>query len=368
ILYHDSNSDTIIENSTFENVTSSTPSIFLNNNIIREATKPSLTIRNCKFKNFKTNISNFIHTNGGAVSFIDSQLENIEAINHKTELEFCDRFPYNCAIFGSLENNSGINFVNTVLKNITGYVGFSSGFNGKLFVDNCFFQNNQLKYGHIYISDNKRSYGVYNITNSVFDNNISDKGTIVHVYKNLYSTFSIDIDNTIFKNNHANDHGGVMYSSSKFNNNMIKINDCQFFNNSAGQSGYILMSLNKNSIPLFIYKNEELLNEFLFYLNDTKSFTSNPSYIACDPRKKYFSINSGITPFETINCNIYDDYGNEIKLDSNIDDYSLNDLLYFSVNIYDENGIQSKTAKIYGSHNGYCWSNTCYIGNMKGKI
>jgi len=62
------------------------------------------------------------------------------------------------------------------------------------------------------------------------------------------------------------------------------------------------MSLNKKTTPVFKFNNEKYLNDFLYTLNDTNSFTSNPSYIACDPEKKNFSIQSGDSPFKTINC------------------------------------------------------------------
>jgi len=104
-------------------------------------------------------------------------------------------------------------------------------------MDNCYCQNNNLRNGHIFISNNKNCYGFYSITNSIFDNNTSKKGTVIHLDSNLYIEYGIFVNNTIIKNNHAEEYGGVIFSSSKFFNEMTILNDCQFFNNSAGQSG-----------------------------------------------------------------------------------------------------------------------------------
>ncbi|ORX60962.1 hypothetical protein BCR36DRAFT_341031 [Piromyces finnis] len=235
LLYQDIDSITVIENSTFNNITSNTPSIMINDNVI--GSKQTIVIRNCKFTNFMTNMVNFIYSLGGTISFSDSSLENFEAFNHKKDIEFCERFPYTCSIIGASQNRGEINFVNTIFRNITGYAGFTVEQYGKVSMENCLIQNNKLENGFIYITNNKRCYGNYNITNSVFDNNTSNKGTIIHISKNLYLLYTIDIYNTIFTNNYAKENGGIIYSSSKYYNKLITINDCQFYNNYAGQSG-----------------------------------------------------------------------------------------------------------------------------------
>ncbi|ORY63734.1 hypothetical protein LY90DRAFT_505180 [Neocallimastix californiae] len=198
-------------------------------------------------------------------------------------------------------------------------------------ITDSIFQNNTLYYGYFKVLPYIMYYGTFLINNCTFVNNKSIYGTIFNVESDVYSLNQIKVSNSTFDNNYAKEYGGVIYSNSKYVNKMLTFTDCKFINNNAG--------------------NKDLFENLS---NEKKNFATNPSSIACAKVNEKISIFSGETPLEKFEY-------------SNIDSYTINDLFYLSVNLRDENGDFTEDAMIYGSNNGYCWSNTCYIGNFKGK-
>jgi len=232
-------------------------------------------------------------------------------------------------------------------------------------ITDSIFQNNTLYYGYFKILPYIMYYGTFLINNCTFVNNKSIYGTIFNVESDVYSLNQIKVSNSTFDNNYAKEYGGVIYSNSKYVNKMLTFTDCKFINNNAGNKGNFMMILNKESLPIFKFNNKYLKDLFENLSNEKKNFATNPSSIACAKVNEKISIFSGETPLEKFEYNLYDDYDNQFILDSNIDSYTINDLFYLSVNLRDENGDFTEDAMIYGSNNGYCWSNTCYIGNFK---
>ncbi|ORX78155.1 hypothetical protein BCR32DRAFT_51516 [Anaeromyces robustus] len=141
--------------------------------------------------------------------------------------------------------------------------------------------------------------------------------------------------------------------------------DCEFYNNTAGLNGNTFMTLNKKALPTIQFKNISLIENYEKIFFNKNNFSTNPSYMICKPTEEKFSIYSGDILLKSIECYIYDDYDNEILLSNNIDNYEIKDLIYFSVTILNENKEITNVAKIYGSHNGYCWANKCNIGNLR---
>ncbi|ORX78154.1 hypothetical protein BCR32DRAFT_270235 [Anaeromyces robustus] len=126
ILYQDTNSYTEIKNSIFEKYSSNTPSIIINNHSYGTKNEiDTLMIKNCKFMDMKTNIYTLLASTGGTVNIINTEVKDIEAINHYNGIE-CKTLNNYCSIFGLIVNDSILNISNTTYTNITGKIGFAS--------------------------------------------------------------------------------------------------------------------------------------------------------------------------------------------------------------------------------------------------
>lgn len=125
-------------------------------------------------------------------------------------------------IFTITANNVTLKNINFISGNAgSGAAIFSDVENGKLFIDNCNFTNNQGNRGGA-IEINESSTLI--VKNSCFTNNNGFPAGAIHAH-------DIVVENSRFKENTADQSGGALYSDYAL------IRDCEFTGNDANQHG-----------------------------------------------------------------------------------------------------------------------------------
>ena len=131
-------------------------------------------------------------------------------------------------------------------------------------------KNSYFRNGFIYLDETVGSSGNYYITNSRFENNTSENGSIIHIeYLDRKTGTFLSSDNSVFIGNKASNYGGVIYSMGPYDNLHIQINDCTFTDNHA-KLGDIIYSLSRESTP---------------YINNIKELEAIEGAVVTNPTK-----------------------------------------------------------------------------------
>jgi len=247
----------------------------------------------------------------------------------------------------------GGNFISTTLDQVYGERG-SMIYSSKFIFDYSSVSNSYFKNGFFYYDERYKQSGALNFTNSNFENNTSESGTILNL---PYYTFLLNIDdglhyieNCTFVNNTASKFGGVIYSGK--NANRLVITNCVFNDNHA-KSGNIVYAYSQEFLPSI----EDLNNT---------DVSTIPSYFILDESEisenevNEIYILSGENIPEGIKFKSYDEYGNQIYFPEETSNIQFEDLVLFNIEVND-----TYNAKVVGQTNNYCWNEFCTFPPVK---
>jgi len=211
--------------------------------------------------------------------------------------------------------------------------------------------NSYFKNGFMNMDENNDTSGRFRANYTTFTNNKSEYGTFLNVNEFKKGTGSkIVITECTFRNNTASKFGGVVYSTGPDNHMHVIFDNCRFYNNQA-KLGKDVYCYKKTASPAIMYGN--------FYERDLVTL---PADFQLD-RKTYkgeVSILSGETIPDNITCYLYDDTGKQMYFPKETDDFQLEDLAFFNVEIDDTSNV-----KILGQTQDYCWDDRCIFPPVK---
>jgi len=135
--------------------------------------------------------------------------------------------------------------------------------------------------------------GLYTVSDSKFENNTSECGTIFNFpYLSSGRDKFIKVNDTKFINNTASKFGGVIYSVGENNVGSISFTNCYYYNNNA-KFGNIIYTLSKDTLP------------DIGYLNSTDVATIPAYFKMYGNVVNEISILSGENIPEGIKCKLY---------------------------------------------------------------
>jgi len=121
-------------------------------------------------------------------------------------------------------------------------------YTAKANVYNSTVTNSYFKNGFVHIDENMNEGGGLIVSNSTFENNTSECGTIFNFpYHHPGSDKFIKINNSTFINNTASKFGGVVYSMGEHNPNRMIFTNNSFYNNHA-KFGNVLYTHSKAAL------------------------------------------------------------------------------------------------------------------------
>ncbi|ORX81231.1 hypothetical protein BCR32DRAFT_13221 [Anaeromyces robustus] len=351
IHYQSNESRVTFNNVKFMNVFSKIPTSLINHdssleNAYLDLNKFSLTNVTSQGEIFKINVSD--------LKITDSNFTNIHTCITSNSCINSDDRP----AIGLILNTGKLYITNTIFNNIYGSLGFSLSSRSSTEISKSTFINNNYMNGIFSaVESTYISLGDLLVKDTLFDNNYSTRGTIIHIDEVKLPTDlkSVKFENCNFKNNYAVKQGGISYSISSYSNQNIIFDNCKF-NNNTSKLGNISYSYNRLSEPQFININN--INELKTIDNN---FITNPQNLIMDTNSlKVAKIYSGNVINETFSFKMYDDYNHLITYDSDIDNAMLDDLIFYSITVNDTNNV-----KLLGQIHGYCWNTTCSFSNVK---
>ncbi|OUM69449.1 hypothetical protein PIROE2DRAFT_2535, partial [Piromyces sp. E2] len=275
-------------------------------------------------------------------------------INSHLNLKDIKNTEYIYSTIADVKTKSFYTFEQCIFDSLSIYAGLTASLSSKAIFKNCTITNSYFHKGFIDLDSLGEFTGFYvNVTNSIFKNNRSYNGVIVNS-QDISSTSSANLNfmDSIFENNTAINYGGIVYSNNLNTNRFVNFENCEFINNNAFL-GDISFCLTKESEPQFSNKDDLRKIKGNFVTNPTEIRISSDSV-------KSVSLFSGDTLNEKINCNLFDDYGNICKLNSDVSLLTHDELIFFNIGIID-----SYKAEVVGQFVSYCWKNNCTFPSIK---
>eukprot|EP00833_Pecoramyces_ruminatium_P007129 jgi/Orpsp1_1/1181161/evm.model.c7180000076137.1 len=306
----------LISNCTFTNFTQTGEK---NSAILNWQEDGNTTIKNCKIENVKGVSSYLVYSNTkGNIELFNVNITNYEStygkvafslgynVSLKIQDSYFSNINFNGMFFQTTEGQIVVNNLNMVnvnnnqiadsfkifehnhkgkiiinnsnFNNITGDYGFRQGFGSQITIYNakfnfCYFDNSIF-----YINrETSNRYGTIYITDSEFNNNKSNDGSvfnIIDISSDILS--SLEVNNSTFRNNYAYGYGGVIYSISELTSRKAKFINCTFINNTSYNEGEVCYSLDNSCEPKFNNKDDIIKSCGI------KSFAINPTKISLD--------------------------------------------------------------------------------------
>ncbi|KAL6626029.1 hypothetical protein U3516DRAFT_809530 [Neocallimastix sp. 'constans'] len=353
LLYQENNSKVEINSFEVENFKSKVSVELINYTSAYLRDHVSLFINGLKLNNIISQGVIFKVQNA-VFNLINSEIRNIHLCNKNQN---CTNYKSNDELIHQAEvlltqGTSTICFNDTIFENIYGDVGILL-VHTKLDFNNSTIKNSHFKNGFFTLDEDNNSSGIYNINKSTFINNTSEYGTIINI-KKLYENTGckVNVLNSLFINNKASKFGGVIYSIGKYNNLHANIINCIFFDNNA-ELGDVIYGFSKKSLPIIsnIKKLESM--DGAVVTNPTK-IRLNSNYI------NKISINSGDTIPKNISYKIFDDYDNEMIINSDISNIKFEEFIFAGIEIND-----TYHAILVGQTQTYCWGKNCVFPSVK---
>ncbi|ORX56628.1 hypothetical protein BCR36DRAFT_409820 [Piromyces finnis] len=263
---------------------------------------------------------------------------------------------YEAAIINFNDPSTRIMFSSLTFDEVYGKTGIILK-SGMLIISGISVQNSYFENGFINISKRYTPDGQYMIGFMYFLNNLSYRGTFLHIEEiNTNIVPGLDLSGIEFTNNRASNYGGVFYSNAKGSSkiNSISFNGCSFKNNTAllGNIVYAFDNIHKPNLDGSISMYEQAM---------INNVVTNPTHLKFDNynQKNTIEIYSGDNINSEYLVSLYDDFGNKFQIDS-YNNLKIENLIFYELSIYGDSN-----AKILGSHSNYCMNNTCSFKNLQ---
>jgi len=316
-----------------------------------EEDKPKNTISNFKVSNVKSQGVLFFITNG-IFNINDCEFSNIHECykyNNCVNIVKDEQYVQNTELYiGYGGEHTQAFFTNIKIDKMYGEVG-TRLFLGKATITNVTVTNSYFKNGFIYMNELniiEKYYenGIYTISESKFENNTSESGTIFNFSNLSPGKYKfIKIINCEFINNTASRFGGVIYSIGEHNHEGLFFQNCTYYNNHA-KFGNIMYAHARNRLPRI-------------GVLDPSELSTIPEYFEMYGKiVEKISILSGESVPEGIQFKLYDGFDNQMFFPKETSNFQFEDLVLFDVEIND-----TYNARVLGQTKDYCFDETCTL-------
>ncbi|ORX51375.1 hypothetical protein BCR36DRAFT_411842 [Piromyces finnis] len=290
-------------------------------------------------------------------------IENLKISNinkcYKLDRESCfkqkksSRQNMDNVLFSNNLYNSNINIKNTQISDFYGYSGFYLSLLSNVKMEDFILENSYFEKGFIHNENSNYNLMNLNLYNSTIRGIYSPYyGAVINDSDLRKYRYIITIKNTTFENNISDKGGGVIFSNHNGLSEYMTLENCTFINNYSPM-GNICYSIDISSEP-FISDKDILISEL-----GKEAFATNPTHIKSNSNETSIKIHSGELISDSISISLYDDYENKIDMGSIFEDFNINDLIFFTLEMND-----TRNTKFLGQTTNYCIGFECTLPNF----